>query len=773
MDLHRFALFSLASLLALPIAVSQTAATPIAASAPTAVPALVPYNGVALAADGKPLSGEVGVTLVIYKDEQGGEPLFAETQSVALDPTGHYTAHLGATLPNGIPVDLFATGEARWLEVQIAGQAPQPRVLLASVPYAMKASDAATLGGLPASAFALAGAKSSAVAPAITPDAAVDVTTAGGIAGYLAEFSGATSIVDSPIFVSRADVGIGTAAPTATLDVDGTTLISGALTANGGETVGGTLELAPTGTATTATGYSSQAFKMCSSAYNSASKTVVNPRFEWEALVTGNDTAVPSATLSLLSSTTTANAAPTGFSFNANGTINFAPEQTFPAATFSGPISTSTAAANGDALTATSTGVDGVGVSGNGAGNGGYGVTGIANGAANGTSQPVGVLGYSSSGYGMSANTGSGTALYSSATTGQAGYFTGAFGGPMTDENVAPVDSASVAIYNTYDAVNAGGYWNGTDPQGLYVESDGYNGTGILATVTNGGIGIWGLNGDGSATAGFLRSYVNSAGVWGDTVEGYDGSPGFYGVVGSTDNNSAGYFENNSTDYTTLQLYNIAPSNSAGTGLATTRLFTTLQASTADGTCGFGDKGNLTCTGQVKTLATTSKSRMVETYAVQSPENWMEDFGSGTLTNGVATVAVDPAFAETVSASADYHVFLTPNGDSKGLYVTAKSATSFEVHESGGGTSTLAFDYRIVAKRLGHEGERLVDVTDRFHAETAETAKHLQAAKAGRVGVQRLVRPARQSAPAPRVPSIQAPLQPMVTTAPAKVAGLN
>jgi hypothetical protein len=112
--------------------------------------------------------------------------------------------------------------------------------------------------------------------------------------------------------------------------------------------------------------------------------------------------------------------------------------------------------------------------------------------------------------------------------------------------------------------------------------------------------------GTGSGTAGDLRGYVNAAGVWGDSVEGYDGSPGFYGVVGTTDNNSAGYFENNSTNYTTLQLYNIAPSNSAGTGAAARSLFKTLQASTAGGTCGFGDKGNLTCTGQVKTLATTS-----------------------------------------------------------------------------------------------------------------------------------------------------------------------
>ena len=80
-------------------------------------------------------------------------------------------------------------------------------------------------------------------------------------------------------------------------------------------------------------------------------------------------------------------------------------------------------------------------------------------------------------------------------------------------------------------------------------------------------------------------------------------------------------------------------------------------------------------------------------------------------------IAIDPAFAETVTGDASYHVFLTPNGDSKGLYVTAKTAATFEVRESGGGRWSLSFDYRIVAKRRGFEAQRLVDVTERFNAE--------------------------------------------------------
>jgi hypothetical protein len=127
--------------------------TPIAATAPTVVPTLVPYSGVALASNGKPLAGQATMTFQLFTTEQGGEPLWTESQVVDIDAAGHYQVQLGATLPSGLPLNTFASGEGRWLEIQIAGQPQQPRVLIMSVPYAMKAADAATLGGLPASAM--------------------------------------------------------------------------------------------------------------------------------------------------------------------------------------------------------------------------------------------------------------------------------------------------------------------------------------------------------------------------------------------------------------------------------------------------------------------------------------------------------------------------------------------------------------------------------------------------------------------------------------------
>jgi hypothetical protein len=74
-------------------------------------------------------------------------------------------------------------------------------------------------------------------------------------------------------------------------------------------------------------------------------------------------------------------------------------------------------------------------------------------------------------------------------------------------------------------------------------------------------------------------------------------------------------------------------------------------------------------------------------------------------------VRIDPAFANTMDKSATYLVFITPKGDNRGLYVTNESATGFEVRESQGGRSTLAFDYRIVAKPFGEHPTRLQMIT--------------------------------------------------------------
>jgi hypothetical protein len=119
------------------------------------VPRMIKFTGLIKDATGKVQTGVATLTFSLYEEQESGSPLWVETQSVPLDEQGRYTALLGATQPEGLPLDLFVTGQARWLGVtpQLPAGGEQPRVLLVGVPYALKAADAETLGGKPVSAF--------------------------------------------------------------------------------------------------------------------------------------------------------------------------------------------------------------------------------------------------------------------------------------------------------------------------------------------------------------------------------------------------------------------------------------------------------------------------------------------------------------------------------------------------------------------------------------------------------------------------------------------
>jgi len=149
----------------------------------TSVPNLIRYSGALKnlqgAASVTPTT--VGVTFSIYKQQDGGAAVWQETQNVTPDANGQYSVLLGSTNSSGLPDDLFSQQEQRWLSVQVQGQEEQARVLLVSVPYAFKAHEADTLGGLPASAFLKAPTASSTGGAASTETGAV-VATVGNTA---------------------------------------------------------------------------------------------------------------------------------------------------------------------------------------------------------------------------------------------------------------------------------------------------------------------------------------------------------------------------------------------------------------------------------------------------------------------------------------------------------------------------------------------------------------------------------------------------------------
>ena len=176
---------------------SIAAQTASSGSTSSSVPPLVNFNGVLADTNGKPLTGTVGVTFYLYQDQQGGAPLWLETQNVQADKTGHYSVALGSASSQGLPASVFASGEARWLGVEVQGHTEQPRVLLVSVPYALKALDAETIGGKPASAFMMAPASNSKSQSPILPPGTI---TGSGTADFVPVFTGASTIGNSKIF---------------------------------------------------------------------------------------------------------------------------------------------------------------------------------------------------------------------------------------------------------------------------------------------------------------------------------------------------------------------------------------------------------------------------------------------------------------------------------------------------------------------------------------------------------------------------------------------
>jgi hypothetical protein len=115
--------------------------------------------------------------------------------------------------------------------------------------------------------------------------------------------------------------------------------------------------------------------------------------------------------------------------------------------------------------------------------------------------------------------------------------------------------------------------------------------------------------------------------------------------------------------------------------------------------------GNLQVTGTKAAVVPFPDGTHRALYCMESPDLWFEDFGTANLKRGRALVRLDADFAKVITRG-DYKVFLTPEGDCRGLYVRRKSAASFQVRELMGGKSNIVFSYRIVGRRKDIKGHR-------------------------------------------------------------------
>ena len=650
--------FVLLTCCVLPMAAQQ----PVSTSANATVPQVVNFSGV-LTDGNKPVTGLVGVTFSLYKESQGGTALWMETQNVQVDKNGHYSAVLGSTTSHGLPADLFSSGEARWLGVEAQGRAEEQRVLLMSVPYALKALDAETIGGKPVSAFMLAPTTSSG-ASQHNPSPAANIT-GGGTAGFVPVFTGTTQIADSLLFQTVGkNIGIGTTTPTAKLDVKGTSDVRDTLTlfpklTHPTLSVKGTaFEVSSTGKVTFVSGQTFPGTGTVTSVGSGAGLT--------GGPITG------SGTLSIQTGgVTNAMLAHPSLTVNANGPLT------------------------GGGVVAL----------------GGTTSLGLTNSCSSGQ-----ILKWNGSSWACASDNNSGGTVTS------VGSGLGLTGGPITGSGALKIDTTVVpqlAANNNFTgsesiagSLTVGGVvFSNSDLDAASNVNAGFVSTSLgfldstnpncgLAVVTldNNFCSAAALEGDGTNTfinrpSGGAIEFLEANG----SAEALIASGGelelFTGNARSID-----AFNNSGSQ--TLQLNNaVAPSNS-----------TFMEAEfNGNGTPVFfiDTLGDTNASGSKSAVVPLQSGEMVKVFSMESPEVWFEDFGSGHLAGGAVGVALDSKFTQTVNLAMGYHVFLTPKGDCKGLYVTGETNHGFEVRELGGGQSSVEFDYRIVAHRNGYEANRL------------------------------------------------------------------
>jgi hypothetical protein len=269
---------------------------------------------------------------------------------------------------------------------------------------------------------------------------------------------------------------------------------------------------------------------------------------------------------------------------------------------------------------------------------------------------------------------------------------------------------AAVAVPDTsLDASQ--GFATGANNSGVHGRNDALNGIGTTGVATN-GTGVYGQSTSGSGVGAVSSSGYGVYATSGSGTGVYGQSASGTGVFGTT----------------TSGLYGVAGISGTASGSAGLVGVATGPNAVAFGTivqggATFAGYFNGTTVVNGAFAVTGSKSAAVKDasgqyrlmYSVESPEAWFEDFGTGTLVNGKATVKLDPQFAQHIHTD-QYHVFISEDGDHNGLHTTAKNTSGFTVEASSllakaAGVNAAqaqgSFSWRVVAKRNDIKGERL------------------------------------------------------------------
>ena len=209
---------------------------PQASAQLTSAPTIVRIDGALKTPTGEVRAGSVLMVVSLYADKEDTTALWVEQQLVTLDQAGRYTMLAGATLNDGVPKE-FLSGSApgRWLGIGVQGEAEQIRMMLVTVPYALRAREADTLAGKTATDFMLVDQLKDSVKSALTAEIAggtkvsAAATTASALSttiNQIAKFTDTSNGTgDSIISEAGVNIGIGTTGPSERLEVNGNTKI--------------------------------------------------------------------------------------------------------------------------------------------------------------------------------------------------------------------------------------------------------------------------------------------------------------------------------------------------------------------------------------------------------------------------------------------------------------------------------------------------------------------------------------------------------------------
>ncbi|MGV9013560.1 MAG: hypothetical protein ACOH13_13275 [Flavobacteriales bacterium] len=214
---------------------------------------------------------------------------------------------------------------------------------------------------------------------------------------------------------------------------------------------------------------------------------------------------------------------------------------------------------------------------------------------------------------------------------------------------------------------------------GAAISGKGVGGFGYAQTAVS-GIGLLGVGNNGTIIAP-----VRGAGVVGSGKQ--------YGVMGfATTTVPTNYNSNSASNAANAAAGGYFEVQSGGT--AQTWAYVGVQ----DGT---STLRKIIGPGTVNTIVKDLKGELVALSCPEAPENLFQDYGAGQLVDGKAHIELDPILAKNIVVNEKHplRVFVQLEGDCKGVYVSNKSGTGFDVTELAGGTSTVAFTYTVAANR--------------------------------------------------------------------------